>query len=141
MVVLLEYGDIRVTLLREMDGRRETEGPSTDDDDGIGLGDAHLGKLEFVGVENRNCCYPGHIYSTDCMIFSAWHISGDIARQLLHCGDRVIVGRAAEWSRRLAIGRLSRQGTVWILSATGNAGYLGLCMLEKGHLVLLYHFA
>lgn len=48
MVILLEYRDIRVALLREMKGCRETEGPSADDDDGIGLGDAHLGYLRVV---------------------------------------------------------------------------------------------
>lgn len=48
MVILLEYGDICVALLREMVGCGETEGTSTEDNDGIRLGDAHIGNLQFV---------------------------------------------------------------------------------------------
>lgn len=60
MIILLEDRDIRVAFLTKMESRGETEGTSTDDDDGIGLGMAHLGGLcvwKWKGVEAdiRSC--------------------------------------------------------------------------------------
>lgn len=44
MVILLKDGDICIALLRQVKSRGETEGTSTNDDDGIGLGNAHIGE-------------------------------------------------------------------------------------------------
>lgn len=48
MVILLVDGNVRVTLLGEMESCREAKGTSTNDDDRIGLGDAHGRNCRFA---------------------------------------------------------------------------------------------
>jgi hypothetical protein len=58
MIVPLEYGDIRVSFLREMVGCGEAKRTTSHDKNRIRLGDAHG---HFARVRNNSCRFPWRV--------------------------------------------------------------------------------
>lgn len=64
MIIFLKDRNIRVPFLGKMESRREAKGTTSNDDDRVGLGNAHDGKSRMVFPCDHGdfACLPDHIY-------------------------------------------------------------------------------